>query len=308
MKYLKIILYAGTIAGMLIFLYLRSEDMLRLTDLDWQRILVLLSAGLIPVSINAAAFRQAILIFGISLPFKEWYGLSVVNTMYNYLLPGRAGIAIRALYLKQSYALSFSQYTSLTVGMYVLNLLIAAFTGILVAARLHIHGRLNNVMFLFIFVGLFAAMLGILLFLYMINVRAIPGKHKVLRFMKSTAWEIKRFRKNSGKVIILMLLQIFFIFTMGLRLYIVCRFFGIHADYLPLVLINALVAFSLVFSITPGNMGIKEGIVGFSHELLGISFEQAVLAAVLDRMVAIILVFGLGLVSSRLLLNNIKYR
>lgn len=306
MKYLRIILYVGTIAGMLIFLYLRREDMLRLAGLGWQRILMLLLASVIPVSINAGAFRQAISIFGISLPFKEWYGLSVVNTMYNYLLPGRAGIALRALYLKQSYDLSYPEYTSPTIGMYVLNLLVAAFAGILVASGLHIHERLNNVLFLFITLGLFTAMLGIVVLLYMFNPRIIPENRKLLRFLKSVARGIKRFRENSGKVIKLMLLQVLFIFTMGLRLYIVFRFLGIHAGYLPLVLINSLVAFSLVFSITPGNMGIKEGIIGFSHDLLGISFEQAILAAVLDRMVAIILVFGLGLVASRALLINIK--
>ncbi|MDZ7740338.1 MAG: hypothetical protein U5Q03_00900 [Bacteroidota bacterium] len=75
---------------------------------------------------------------------------------------------------------------------------------------------------------------------------------------------------------------------------------GIHTFYPKLVLVNALVAFSMVFSVTPGNIGIKEGIIGLSSSLLGISPDQALLGAVLDRIIAIIVVFGLGLVFSRI--------
>ena len=70
--------------------------------------------------------------------------------------------------------------------------------------------------------------------------------------------------------------------------------------------INSMIAFSMGFSITPGNIGIKEGIIGLSSTLLDISFDQALLDALLDRVVAMILVFGLGLVFSRILIKEIK--
>jgi uncharacterized membrane protein YbhN (UPF0104 family) len=66
------------------------------------------------------------------------------------------------------------------------------------------------------------------------------------------------------------------------------------------------VAFSMVFSFTPGNIGIKEGIIGLSSNLLGISYDQALVGAILDRIIALLIVFSLGLFFSHKLLFRTK--
>jgi hypothetical protein len=64
----------------------------------------------------------------------------------------------------------------------------------------------------------------------------------------------------------------------------------------------------MIFSTTHGNLGIKEGIIGLSSSILSISPEEALLGAVLDRVVAMIEVFGLGAVFSRMLLRKVNLK
>ncbi|MFW6047637.1 MAG: lysylphosphatidylglycerol synthase domain-containing protein, partial [Candidatus Woesearchaeota archaeon] len=101
-------------------------------------------------------------------------------------------------------------------------------------------------------------------------------------------------------------IQIGFILAISLRLFVSYYVLGIQVYYPKLILVNSLVAFSMVFSVTPGNIGIKESIIGLSSSLLGISPDQALLGAVLDRIIAIIVVFGLGVVFSKLLLKKVE--
>ena len=101
------------------------------------------------------------------------------------------------------------------------------------------------------------------------------------------------------------MLQALFTVIMGLRLYLAFYLLGIEVDVIKIIFIQAIVTFTRIIAVTPGNIGIKEGIIGLSSSLLGISPEDALLGAVLDRVVAMIVVFGLGAVFSRVLLNKI---
>jgi len=50
----------------------------------------------------------------------------------------------------------------------------------------------------------------------------------------------------------------------------------------------------MVFSITPGNIGIKEGIISILSTMMGIPISDAIMAAAIDRAVAMIIVFIFG--------------
>lgn len=264
--------------------------------------------GIIPVSLNALLFKNNISIFNLHLPFKEWYGLTVSNTMYNYLLPARGGMALRAMYLKQNHIFPYTKYVSYTAGTYILNLSIAAFTALFLSIGLFAFNVLNNFIFLYVSLALFIIIIGVIGFLYKFNPQKLPDKYKILKWIKQTAQGIKQFKYNPKKVGNLGTIQLGFILAISLRLFIAFYVLGIEVNYPKLVLINALVSFSMVFSVTPGNIGIKEGIIGLSSSLLGLSTEEALLGALVDRVIAMIVVFGLGGVFSQILLKKLHIK
>jgi len=309
LKYFRTFLYILTLFGVCVFLYLKRDDIHYLVEIHYTKLLLLFAAGLITVIFNAFLFKNTISIFDLNLPFKEWFGLTITNTMYNYLLPARGGIALRALYMKNNYRFSYSQYISLTAGTYIISLFTAAFFATALSIIIFLIQKANNIAFLYISFSLLIVISGLLFVLYHFNPQRIAEKNKIFKFLKNIAIGLKQFKEKRNKVFKIMLIQMGLILAMSLRLFIAYMAIDIlSVNFTKLVFINSLVAFSMVFSITPGNIGIKEGIIGLSYTLLDISFDQAILGALLDRLVTIIIVFVLGLVFSNFLIREIKYK
>ena len=259
-----------------------------------------------PVLINALFFRNNISIFNIHLPFKEWYGLTVSNTMYNYLLPARGGLAIRAIYLKNNYHFPFSQYLSYLTGTYLLQLFFSAFWATLIGLYLFYIQKFGSFVLIYSCLGAMVCFSGLMIFLYKINPINWSENNRLFSFIRHAAIGTNLFKENPSKVLKLALLHIFFILAISLRLFIAYYVLDIHLSFLRIVFIICIVSVSMVLSITPGNLGIKEGIIGLSANILGLPLDQALLGAVLDRIVAMILVFLLGVIFSRVLIRELK--
>ena len=52
-----------------------------------------------------------------------------------------------------------------------------------------------------------------------------------------------------------------------------------------------------VISITPGNLGIKEGVTVLAGVLVGVQPDVALLASLIDRGAALVVTFGVGVVA-----------
>jgi len=308
MKYAKLFIYIFTIIAIIFFLYIKRDNLIYLTQCNKLNVFLLFIVALIPISINALLFYNNISIFNISLPFKKWYGLSVSYTMYNYILPVRGGIALRAMYLKQNNCFPYSQYISFTAGTYILNLFIAAFIASFLSFIFVLKGYLNKLIFFYISICLLILSVIFIILLYKLNPEKISNKNRIFTFIKKATLGIEKFKYKPKKIRNLIIIHIGFILASSLRLFIAYHILGINVSYSKLVLINSLVAFSMIFSITPGNIGIKEGILGISASLLEIPLNQALLGAVLDRIVVIIEVFILGVVFSRVLLKDLTVK
>ncbi|MBM3284967.1 MAG: hypothetical protein FJY81_03770, partial [Candidatus Aminicenantes bacterium] len=99
-----------------------------------------------------------------------------------------------------------------------------------------------------------------------------------------------------------------YLLIMAVRLFLCFRFLNIPVGFMEALIIRSLTEFSFLVSLVPGNLGLKEGLIVFSSSLLNISSEQAILAALLDRVVAMIAIFGPGFVFSRILLERLDKR
>jgi uncharacterized protein (TIRG00374 family) len=114
------------------------------------------------------------------------------------------------------------------------------------------------------------------------------------------------FQKNWQLALRFSILLLTGIFISGARLF-VC-FSSIDLDVVPLqmLIISSLTTFSMVLSLTPANLGIREGIISFAAHLFGIPADKAVLAALIDRGAMVVVTFSFGLIFSRILLSDMK--
>ena len=112
------------------------------------------------------------------------------------------------------------------------------------------------------------------------------------------------YKKNPQIIFIIGLQFLIFILTSGIRLFIAFKALGLEISPLKIILIQSLASFAIIFSITPSDIGIKEGIIAFMASFLDIPHEQAFLAAGLDRVISASLTFVLGIAYSKILLKG----
>lgn len=85
-------------------------------------------------------------------------------------------------------------------------------------------------------------------------------------------------------------------FAAMLRLWFAFWALGIEIEFIQVTMITLITSFSMFISITPGSLGIKEFFIIASGVALGIAPTHVAVAALLDRIVDILVTFILGAV------------
>lgn len=306
-KYQYIILLAFVVIA-LWYGYTHKELFLNLKKISAFSLIALILLVFVSHILNGYRFKYLMRVFTTDLNFREWFGLSVCNSMFNYYLPARGGIAVRAYYLKKKHKFSYSHYTSLIAGSYIIIFFLSAGIGLVLTLLYKpIHGILYGKLVM-IFSGLLLlTMIGTFLLVLFLKLGKRFKNERFNNILELVKEGLDFFQENRRLIISFSILHVAFISVMGARLF-VC-FSAIDIDVVPLqmLIISSLTTFSIVLSLTPANLGIKEGIISFSAHLLGIPADQAMLAALIDRGVAIVLTFLFGLIFSRILLSDMKF-
>ena len=288
------------------YVYCNFDMLNALRNISNTYLIYLLFATIVSFIVLGVNFRYVMSVFNIHLPFKEYFGLTISNTMFNYYIPARGGIVVRAYYLKEKYNFELSKYLSLLGGDYFINTFVSAFTAVVLLLLLYLRKNIFHTILFSISTGLLIT----LYFLYIIfNIfnRKINfiSNSKILTKIKSILDGLVYYKKNPKIIVKIALSQLALIFFMGIRLYISFIAIGMNIDFLNILIVQSLIVFSMVFSITPGNIGIKEGIIGLLSSMVGVNMPEAIFAATIDRVIAIIVTFVFGLYYSKILLSDL---
>ena len=287
------------------FLSTQPEVLMSLRQIAWYDLVGLILLSMLIMLILGVQFKYLILIFGLNLPFREWLGLTAINTMCNYYLPARGGLIVRGAYLKHQYNFPFSRYTSLVMVSQLLMLGVVATLGIIfIVNSIDIFAE-NTLPLL----GLFSSVLIITLSTYQIMpILAMQSARfdKLKPFLQQFMEGLESWRQYRFATLYFSLLMAILIFLWGLRLYVCFAAIGEPVNFGQIMIIQTIISLSFVISITPGNLGVKEGITAFSANLVGISPTTALLASLIDRAVAVLVVFSMGLVFSHILIRELK--
>jgi len=238
--------------------------------------------------------------FNIKLKFKEWLGLSVINTMGNYLTPFRGGTAAKAFYLKTRYRFSYSYFLGTLAGMTIIAFLINSFVGLLTTILLYyIYGFFNILIFaIFLFVFLF--LLGIVFFSPTVKETKCPFVNKLINVING--WHL--IKSNRKIIAITSLISLINVAIMLFTIFLEFRVFGISISLLSALFLSIMSTLSLFVSITPGALGIKEAIVAFTAVVINVPISQALTISFLDRVISLMIILILGPVFSYVLMNQ----
>jgi len=246
-------------------------------------------------------------LFRVPLRTREWIGLSVINTMYNYFLPFQGAMLLRAQYLKRKYGFEYSKYAALAGGSLLIGLLLSGLISIvLLLVKYVLTGFLYKNLLILVCI-LFVITVALAVFFWNIGSSGIRTRWSWFdRLISKILTAVSFFKKDNHILAVITLSTLALYFFSGLRLYFSFQALGISIGLLEILIVQSISVFSMILPITPGSLGVREGIIGLVCMMLHVNIEDAILAAALDRVAGIVTTFSLGTVYHFILIKDLK--
>ena len=303
-KYISISISLLILIGFGIYIAVYRHEIIPLFSVSPIFLVALMVLGVVFIATLGLTTKHMVAAFGITLTLKEWFGLAILTTMSNHLVPLRGGASVRAIYLKKKYGFPYARFLSTMMGIYVLTFWIASFLGIgLIIAIYYVHGNFSLKILLF-FLVVNVTMSVLLLLSPTISER----ENRLLRILKNIldGWIV--IKKDRMLLANLGLLSFTGYAVKSLQLFFAYKALSLNVNFLATSLLSVLIVFSIFVNITPANLGVQEAIVSFFSALFGMGFNEGLLAALLLRMTVMFAVFSLGPIFSYLLIQERKQR
>ena len=286
------ILLLGLLAG---YVYTHWDEMRALLTLSPQIIVTLLALGFFSSIINGLYHLAILRTYNLKLTLTDWMGVVCVSNSMAYVLPLRADLVFSATYYKTVKGLAYTKSVSMGAGNIVFGVSFSLLQ-ILIALLCmgFIDGAWPLTLWLLLLAG--AACLGFFLWLSLkteSRLRAKFEKHKLVADVISGFNALLRNRT--------LLLQLLFCLVASNLGKLLTNMVCFRAIGVPVTLYEALFYSSVgwlasIVAIVPGNVGLKESVMGIATLMLGSMFSQGVAASLLDRVTTMIVYIALGLV------------
>lgn len=285
------------------WVFRHPEVVAPLASVGPQEIALLLLLSVAALFANGLSFRALLQAAGIRPSFVEWFGLSTTNTMYNMLLPAKPGLLARGYYLNRRHGLAPVPFAALTAAGSWFALLAAA---LMLLGGLALVGRQDGGPPLLPFAA------GIIVLLAVASVASLAVNPGWLRSRKGRAAAlasefvagIRSLSERPWDAVAVVVHSAAMLAFSAWRLRASCEAVGHVPSWGAALVATALVVLSTVVSITPGNLGIKEGITAFCAGLLGMDAESALLASLVDRAASTAATLAAGAVFHHLLVRE----
>lgn len=231
---------------------------------------------------------------GVSITINESVGLAAVNTLANQL-PFSGGIITKAIYLKKRYQLKYSYFLSVTLSLYIIFLSTSGLIGLIVINR----WRNPIDKYPFLVIGFIIMTLSIVTL--WIPTGWIHRSGKFGQWIKQIAdgWSV--IGKHPKVLFVLVGIQVMMIMIFAGRLWIAFNLLSQNITYLQCIFFSSASILTQIVSITPGSLGIREGIIAGLATILGFDMGVSIVAVGIDRLIATTLVVVLGVIYTYIL-------
>ncbi|MCZ7533575.1 MAG: flippase-like domain-containing protein [Acidimicrobiia bacterium] len=285
------------IVGIMVAYVTTQDDLIAaLGNVSLLQIALLLLLSFAGLLAQTEQFRAALTVTDTEMGMVEATGLTAVNTMANYYIPAGGGPVVRGVYMNAVHDMAASAYVVLTVATVATGLGVAAIAGLAASIALS---------FTDADVGweVFAAFAGVVVLLGAAMLFALAGGRifarfdRISRFVGQLAVVVALWRSKPRAAVLLVVWTTVVLVTQATRLFVAFDAVGAPVDVLEMVLIGSLVSISFVISLTPGNLGIKEGVTVVAAAIVGVEANVALIASLVDRGAALIVTFIIGLIA-----------
>ena len=284
-----------------IYVYHQPYSLRFLKNVSLSNLIFLIIIRILFQAINGFLLREFAFKFGTLLKPKEWFGLSIVTTMGNYISPFSGGMVARAAYLKHRHAFPYAQFASLLAASYLIYFWAIGVVGVItvITSGEKLASYWQVVLFL-------VAVVLIISILIMLPPVKFSRSNRLTTIINNSIDGWTFIKADKALLLKLVVYSLISIFLNGLSFWIA---FMALADFPisfgTIFLISLLSVFSILFNLTPSNFGIQEAIISLTSGMFGIGPGIGLLASLLIRAASMIPVFTLGPIFSLVLTREL---
>lgn len=286
----------GTVAGIGLYLSHHPELFDHIRNLSMGSGLLLFLMSVLILAANGLYLRIFSKKFNLDLHVKEWFGLAAVTALGNYLTPLSGGLVARAAYLKRRHNFPYAHFLAMLAANYMIAFAVIGVTGIVTLMTLPDTGSYSWPVLLF-----FLATLSTILLVLLVPSASIGNRHRWLLFVTHAMDGIHAIRRDGALLGKLIALTCFNITAGALLLFVAFKSTGFAIPFNVALLIYLLSSYTVLFNITPGNLGIQEVVTSLAAAILGAGADAGLIAALVVRAVAMLAAFTIGPIFSYLL-------
>lgn len=234
---------------------------------------------------------------GIKLTKSEAFGLANITRFSNQFSPTYVGATLRAAYMKRVHHISFTKFSSSFLVSNLLQLMVSGVVGVVILFTIlpsfdsaYILGVLCMVILIFLLI-LYTPLSPI--------IRFLQGKEYLYGNDSYRSKLYSRFNDFLVSYIAvkrypgLLLRTIFYILlitiSLGIVYFSLYRLLGYNIEFSSSLLISSLTSWSVLVSLTPGNIGVREGLMVLIAQIVGAPLTITLLVAFLLRIITLII-------------------
>jgi uncharacterized protein (TIRG00374 family) len=284
-KYIQVLITVVVVALFVIYFVNNKEDLQFLLSLDWRYLLLMTIFWLSIIFLNGVFIKVILKSFEKTISVLESFYISVISMVGNYFLPARGGAVIRSVYLKKNYNFPYSHFISTLYGYYILVFLINSFLALIALGANHFLNGIVSIPLYIFFGALFILMLILSLAKFPTKTKEIENRviRKIALFIKNIFNGWNMIANNKKLLFYLLLLSLGnYVFSL-LLFWAEFQIVGLETNILNLIMYTCLSGVSLLISITPGSLGIREAVFLISSKSIGLGQEEILQLAVVDR-------------------------
>jgi uncharacterized membrane protein YbhN (UPF0104 family) len=240
--------------------------------------------------------------FHVHLSIMEWFGLPFITTMGNQLTPFAGGVLIRALYLKRRHSLPYAAFTTILAANHLVVLWMVGVTGLLTCVLFRDLGSWRWPL-----TGFFSILVGIITVIFVLPNFSLPGQGIFIRTFNRIMEGWALIKEDKHLLVFAVIIVFAGIVLNGLSFWLAYHSLDLTVRPQAVVLLSLLPFFLIFISITPGNIGVQEIVIGLLSMLLGGGAGKGLVVALMIRATTMIPAVILGIFSGFFLARNLNY-
>jgi uncharacterized membrane protein YbhN (UPF0104 family) len=292
-RWLKNLLGIVIIALLLLYLAKHWDNLKNLIHLKLSTILYLFIVSAIGNVVGSYTIQHLLAAFDIRPNFWEMFHLNNATTLLNYL-PAKLGTFYRANYLKRHFGLIYAHFGVLFLYLILLMTMAAAIIGLFVLITVYGLARTETLLLAIIF----SVTLVLFAFLAFVPLPALKEGGKLRTMIRNFVAGRSLMTANKFDLFVNMLLTAGCFVLSSIRIGIIYHSMGQNIHPAGYLVLGAVAYVTMFISITPGSLGLRELALALGAVALGVDFNVGSLAAVIDRGIALLWSFTIGIAST----------